>query len=63
MNSNETKSKSEEKTQDDGFNCCNGNFEELFGKMKEFCGNKEKSFDCREMMQQMFRNNAEKPQK
>lgn len=61
--SKETKSKSEEKIQDDGFNCCDGNFEDLFGKMKEFCGSKEKSFDCCEMMQQMISNRMEKPQK
>ena len=58
----ETKSKPEDKSQDNGFNCCDGDFEEMFGKMKEFCGSKEKSFDCCEMMQKMFSNNAQKPQ-
>ena len=61
--SKETKSKSEEKTQDDGFNCCDGNFEEMINKMQDFCGSKEKSVDCCEMMQQMLSNSMEKPQK
>jgi hypothetical protein len=59
----ETKSNPEEKSQDNGFNCCDGNIEEMFGKMKEFCGSKEKSFDCCEMMQKMFSKNADKLQK
>ena len=58
----ETKSKSEEKSKDNGFNCCDGNFNEMFEKMQEFCGSKEKSFDCCAMMQQMPGNNAKKPQ-
>jgi len=56
--SNSTK----EKSKDNGFNCCDGNFNEMFEKMQEFCSSKEKSFDCCAMMQQMAGNNAKKPQ-
>jgi hypothetical protein len=59
----QAKSKSEEKSQAKDFNCCDGNSEEMFSKMQELCASKEKSFDCCAMMQQMFGNNAEKPQK
>ncbi len=58
-----TESRPKEDSQNKGFNCCDGNFEDMFKKMQEFCGSKEKSFDCCEMMQQMFGNNAEKSQK
>ncbi len=59
----EAESTPKEESQTSGFNCCGQNFDDMFKKMQEFCGSKEKSFDCCEMMQQMFGNNAEKSQK
>ncbi len=59
----EAESTPKEESQTSGFDCCGQNFDEMFKKMQEFCGSKEKSFDCCAMMQQMFGNNAEKPQK
>jgi len=56
----QTKSKPEEKSKSNGFNCCDGNIEEMFNKMQEFCGGNEKSFNCCEMMQQMCANTSEK---
>ena len=61
VNSKQAKSKTEEKSQGNCFNCCDSNFEEMFNNMQEFCGSKEKSFDCCAMMQQMFDKNAEEP--
>ena len=63
VNSKQANSKTEEKSQGNGFNCCDGNFEEMFSKMQSFCDSKEKSFDCCEMMQQMFGKNAQNSQK
>jgi hypothetical protein len=62
-NSKKTNSKSKTDTQKERSNCCEGNFEEMFRKMKEFWGANEKSFDCCEMMQQMSGNMTDKPKK
>jgi hypothetical protein len=58
-----SKSNSKEDSQNKGFSCCDANFESIFEKMKEFCGDNEKSSDCCTMMQKMSCNNPEKPQK
>jgi len=60
VNSKQAKSKTEEKSQGNCFNCCDSNFEEMFNNMQEFCGSKEKSVDCCEMMQQMCCTDTEK---
>ena len=62
-NPKKTKANSEQESQTSGFNCCDGNFEDMFKKMQEFCGSKEKSFDCCAMMRNMSGETSKKPQK
>jgi hypothetical protein len=53
----------EEESQKNGFDCCPENMQDMFEMMKQFCGDKEKSFDCCTMMKQRSGEDPEKPQK
>ena len=57
-----TQSTKDEKSQSSGFNCCDGNFEDMFQKMQEFCNSTDKSCDCSTMMKGMFGDTSKKPQ-
>ena len=46
-------SASTEETRGSDFKFCCGNFEKMAQMMRKFCGGKEGTFDCREMMQKL----------
>ena len=58
-----TESSSKDDSQKKDYNCCAGNFNEMFAKMQDLCGSNEKSFDCCAMMRNMSGETSKEPQK
>jgi hypothetical protein len=57
-----TQSTKDGKSQSSGFTCCEGNVEDMYQKIQEFCCGTEKSCDCSAMMKGMVGDSSKKQQ-